>query len=461
MILFTRAVARDFKMLLSRCVSGRPRGPAPPLVIRFEAGRRIISATTPDGVRLSHTSSVGGNRDDRLVLPATVLTEVEGSTDEDVTLERQSKLRAVVRWHGGGKPRTLPIELILPGKQHELAEPPDLTSVAATIFAALQECGRSAARDNGRYALSRVQVQGRAGRVVGTDGKMALLWRGFTFPFQDDVLVPALSVFGSKPLSAARDVKVGRTATHLVLAAGPWSVGLPTDSTSRYPDVADIIPKHAPTVAGIDQRDAVEFLKVMATLPGHATENRPVTIDANATIRIRSRDPDTLETQEVTLIRSSVTGPPANVAIDRRVLARALSLGCHTFQFSSDKPLVGEGDDITVIVAPLDPTLIVPASDETQKIATRDASVPQQPTPTELRSLSMKPSETNGHHVSRDDPQDPLVAAEELRSALADAALKAAKLVAALKAGRKEKKVLATLYAGLKQLNLNAPNGQL
>ncbi len=461
MILFTRAAARDFKMLLGRCVSGRPRGPGPHVVIQFEAGRRTVTATTPDGVRLAHTSSPEGDRDELLVLPATVLTEVEGSTDEAVTLERQSKLRAAVRWHGGGKPRTLPVELILPGKQHEPAQPPALSSVSATILAALQECGRSAAKDNGRYALSRVQVQGKAGRVVGTDGKMALLWRGFTFPFQDDVLVPALSVFGSTPLSVAKEVRVGRTATHLVLAAGPWSVWLPTDVTSRYPDVADVIPKHAPTVVGIDKRDAVEFLKVVATLPGHATENRPVTIDANASIRIRGRDPDTLETEEVTLIRSTAIGPPACVALDRRVLSRALSLGCHTFQFSPDKPLVGEGDGITVIVAPLDPTLIVPASDETRVIATRDASVPHHPIPIEPRSLSMKSPETNGHHVSRDDSQDPLVAAEELRSALADAAMKAAKLVSALKAGRKEKKVLATVFAGLKQLNLNTPNGQL
>jgi len=290
---------------------------------------------------------------------------------------------------------------------------------------------------------------------------MALLWGGFKFPFQDDVLVPALSVFGSKPLSVARDVKVGRTATDLVLATGPWSNWLPTDSTSRYPDVAGIIPKHAPTVAEVDKRDAVEFLKMMATLPGNAAEDRPVTIDANATTRIRGRDPDTLETQDVTLARSTVTGPPLCVALDRRVLARALSLGCHTFQFSPDKPLVGEGNGITVIVAPLDPTRIVPAPGETKKIATRDRSVPQQPTPIEPRSSSMKPSETNGHAVSRDDPHDPLLVAEELRSALADAALKATKLVTALKAEKKTKKVLTSVFAGLKQLNLDLPNPQL
>ena len=72
----------------------------------------------------------------------------------------------------------------------------------------------------------------------------------------------------------------------------------------------------------------------------------------------------------------------------------------------------------------------------------------------------MKATETNGHTPPRGDPPDPLLAAEELRDALADAATKAARLVAALKAGRKEKRVLATVFAGLKQLNLSVPNGQ-
>ena len=62
----------------------------------------------------------------------------------------------------------------------------------------------------------------------------------------------------------------------------------------------------------------------------------------------------------------------------------------------------------------------------------------------------MKSPETNGQQVAREDPQDPLIAAEELRASLADLATKAAKLVMALKAGRKEKKVLASVFAGLK-----------
>ncbi len=76
----------------------------------------------------------------------------------------------------------------------------------------------------------------------------------------------------------------------------------------------------------------------------------------------------------------------------------------------------------------------------------------------------MKPHETNGpqHQRSHDGPQhevpDPLTAAEELRAALAEATARAARLVNALKAGRKEKKALSAVWAGLKQLNLG-PNG--
>ncbi len=65
----------------------------------------------------------------------------------------------------------------------------------------------------------------------------------------------------------------------------------------------------------------------------------------------------------------------------------------------------------------------------------------------------MKP-ETNGHVPPRGDPADPLELAEELRAALSGAAGVAARLVAALRQGKKEKKVLSALMTNLKQLNL-------
>jgi len=456
MILFTREEARDFRALFGRCVSGRPRGPATPVLIRFADEMRTIASMSAEGVLLTHTSDASGVADDLLVLPGSVLSEVEGSTTEGVTLERQSKFRAVVRWHGGSKPRTLPIELILPGKQHGIPAPPELSPVSDTILAALQECGRTAARENGRFALSKVQVQGRAGRVTGTDGKVALLGAGFEFPFTDDVLVPALPVFNSKPLTRQKRVLLGRTSTQLVIAAGPWAIWLPIESKARYPDVAALIPQRPASTAHIDDTDAIELLKVLSGLPGHDEVDSPITIDFDSTVTIRGRDEKASETREVTLRRSRVQGAVQRVAFNRRILARGLSLGCRTLNATPGKPMVVAGENFSLIALPLDAACVAPHTAQTRMLA---ATTRDQPTPTSQGNEDMPTPDTNGHTPVRGDPPDPLLVAEELRASLTDATTKAARLVAVLKVGRKEKKVLATLYAGLKQLNLEIPNG--
>ena len=95
MTLFTRAVARDFRMLFARCVAGRPRGPAPPVVIQIRDDTRTLAATTAEGVTLTHTAPAPKEPDDLLVLPASILADVEGGTDEGVDLDRELKLRGV------------------------------------------------------------------------------------------------------------------------------------------------------------------------------------------------------------------------------------------------------------------------------------------------------------------------------------------------------------------------------
>lgn len=443
MILFTRVVAQTFRLLFAKCTAGRPRGPAPPVVVRTENEVRVLAATTAEGVSLIHAAPAPKEPNDLLVLPALVLAEVEGGTDDSVTLTRETKLRGAVKWHGGGKPRIQPVELILPGRQHDVPVAPELSPVSVELLAALHECGRTAARESGRYALSKMQLQGRHGRVVGTDGKVALLWEGLAFPFDDDVLVPALPVFGAKPLTRVADVKLGRTATHLIVCAGPWSVWLPTDTAAKYPDVAGVVPRHAPAVVCIDPSDAAALLPVLPGLPGGDHELRPVTLAADNGVRVRGRA-ESGEVREVSLARSTVSGVAARVVIDRRVLARALALGCRTARLTPDKPIVLEGVGRTLVAAPLEPALIAPPAAALEPA--RHLTEPE-------REMTVKP-ETNGHTPPRGDPPDPLELAEELRTALSEAAGVAARLVAALRHGKKEKKVLSALMDNLKQLNL-------
>ena len=291
-------------------------------------------------------------------------------------------------------------------------------------------------------------LQGQVGRVVGTDGKVALLWTGFPLPFADDVLIPALPVFGPKPLARLADVKLGRTPTQLVVTAGPWAVWLPVDTKAKYPDVAGVVPRHAPATVRIDPSDAAALLPVLPGLPGGDHELRPVTLDVDRVVRVRGRcegGERVGETREALLARSIISGPAVRVVLDRRVLARALALGCHTARLTPDKPAVLEGNDRTLLAAPLDPALLAPPA------ADAPAATPSHPAPE--RRPPVKP-ETNGHVPPRGDPAEPLELAEELRAALSDAAGIAARLVAALRHGKKEKKVLSALMTNLKQLNL-------
>ena len=455
MIAIPRGPCRAFPALARKCVSGRPRGPAPVVVCEAQGGTLTVWERT-DAVLLytAPTSSI----DELVVVPMAVLEAAADSRSEVVELVVGSKPTGEARFTDRGGPKCHPFEVLLPGKQHRLPDPPDeWHAVPVAFLAALHECGRTTAKDATRFALTRVQVKGTAGQVVATDGRTALLRGGFTFPFADDLLVPALPVFGSRELAAESLVRVGRTATHLVVGAGPWRVYLPLDRSGRYPDVAGVVPRHAPTAITVADRDAAVLLEKVPGMPGGDADHRPVTlaIDRDGVV-VRAGDAKLDAVKAVWLRRSTATGPGVRAAIDRRVLLRALALGCRTARLAPDKPVVFEGDDTTVLTVALDPALAVgPVPD----CDTTDSN--HNPEPVERRTAMRH--ETNGSPPNgRHDPPeaaDPLAAAEELRTALGDALTAASRLVAVLKHQKKEKKALASVYAGLKALNLG-PGGQ-
>ncbi|QDU21727.1 hypothetical protein [Urbifossiella limnaea] len=461
MIVIPRGVCRAFPALARKCLSGRPRGPAPMVVCEVTAGTLAVWARTADAV-LAYSAPCGGaTGEERVVVPMTVLAAVGGPGTEPVELAVGPGLVGEARFSDRGVPTAHPFEAILPGRQHQLPEPPDAWHPVGPDFpAALHECGRTAAKDATRFALTRLQLRGKAGQVVATDGRTALVWGGFSFPFAADLLVPAVPVFGARELASGVEVRVGRTATHLVVESGPWRVFLAVDTAGRYPDVAGIVPRDAPTVAGIDEADAAALADRLPDLPGADAECRPVTLALDRGVVVLARDDKTGAVERVRLEGSPSAGPRARVVIDRRVLARALALGCHTVRVAGDKPVVFEGGGRTFITVALDPSLAVAADTAADLATVTDVTN----TTITDRRIALR-HETNGHAPNgRHDPPaadapDPLAAAEELRLALGDALAKAGRLVAALKCRKKEQRALTQVWSSLKALNL-APGGQ-
>ena len=361
--------------------------------------------------------------------------------------------------------KTHPIDLIIPGRQHDpLGRPQELKPVPARFLGALHEAGRTSSREDGRYAISRVQVKGSKGEVIATDGKVAVIFGKFPFPFTDDVLVPAIPLFGCPEIRDEHEVRVGRTKAHLVVVAGDWTAWLSVAPPGKFPDVAAVVPRHAPTTVTLGRTDAAKLLPQLPQLPGQAHEHRPVTLDADKHLVISGYDEATHDTKAIALAASAATGPAVRVVPDRRVLARILALGCNTLRLTPDKALVGLGDEVTVLAAPLDPPLAAPISEPSNPTTTPTPVPAPIPDPNPERNTTVKPDPNGANHNGRRDPPneeplDPLTAAEELRDALGDVLTKATKLIAALRATRKEKKVLSSIWAGLKQLNLPARNG--
>jgi hypothetical protein len=241
------------------------------------------------------------------------------------------------------------------------------------------------------------------------------------------------------------------------VALGPWRVSLLRDATGRYPDVATAVPKTAATVVTIDEADAALLLDQLPALPGAADEQQPVTLDVAEGVVVRGRDATTDSIVSIRLERSSVAGPATRLVVDRQRLARALTLGCFSLKIASpDKPIAAEGPNRTFVLMTLDPAQAVSPDRPSPKSAL------DSPLPHALRSPTMKPHETNGHALNGraaptvEEPIDPVDEAESLRTHLAEASASVSRLIVQLKAGRKEKKVLATVWSNLKTLNLGS-----
>ena len=457
MIAIPRDLARRFRAVAKKCLAGRPRAPASPVVCRVQAGALSLWTRIEFVGLLYSMPSPGPN--EKLVVPMDVFAAIEGTESDPVELSAGPKLQGLAKWVDRGVPQSKPFEAIAAGKPHAIPDRPDnLGPIARELLRALHECGRTAAREGGRFALDRIQLRGKAGQVVGTDSKQALVWGGITFPFPDDILVHAIPAFGCRELIGERaDVQIGLGSAELVVAIGPWSVFLPIDATGKYPDVSPILIRPgAGSVANIDSRDAADLLPVLPALPGADDENRPVTLDLDRGVTIRARDDKTGLMREVSLSRSRAGGEPIRVAVNRTFLARALELGCHTIRLNpTGSILSAEGANRTFLVAALDRQHVAkPADSATPSNA--DGSRSSRPE----RSSTMKAPEANGHSANgRHDPPDeeffdPLTEAEALRNAIAELGLRLGRLIAALRQSNREKKTLANVWAGLKQLNL-------
>jgi hypothetical protein len=285
--------------------------------------------------------------------------------------------------------------------------------------------------------------------VIGTDGKLAYRHAGFRLPFPEDLLVPAVPLFGAKELRTAGTVSVGHTATHLVVAIGPWTVFLAIDAAARYPDLAGVIPKRPRPAAVIEftEREAAE---VRAALSGSPETDRPVELAwaVDTPPRVRVPTGDSAFGGEVRLSRMGVAERPGRVLVDAAFLQRAFALGLNLIKITApDKPVLATGGDVTLVALPHTP-------DDEEPVIERSAEKPE---PGSVRSSMVEPPVAT---TERAEPTDPFVEVEGLRAVLIEAVQRATRLLSLLRGKKRERKALATVWSSLKALSLDREGGR-
>lgn len=459
MYTLTRRKARLLRAAVRRCArKGGPRAPDPVLSLASHLKCSFAFVVLPD-VTIGFRASAMPAADGRPVsVPLNWLAGVEGADDTPVTLEVVSAAEAKAAWTDRGEPKSAAVSLRKPAADMP-ALPVRWEPAERLLTAALHEAGRCAAVETGKYNLTRLQLRGKDGRVVGTDGKQALIMGGFRFPFAEDVHVPAVPVFGMKEWDREFGCRIGRTGDGVCVGIGEWLFWLKDDKDTRFPDVAGVIRRHAGGARlHVNDDDAAMLLANLPKMPGADDDYAPVTVCVGGACRVRARAEAGGQAVELRLTGSSGDGPPTFWTCDRRYLHRALLLGFR--DFTARKPgesLLATGGPNSYVFAQLEPEAMVGSPGGGHSDPTDAAvSAPSKPALSRAqRNTDVNPPDTNSRpDPAGDEPPDPLAEAEALRAMLGEALTRSARLVTALKGYRRQRKAIESAWSSLQQLKL-------
>jgi hypothetical protein len=404
-----------------------------------------------------------------IALPSSALADFEGSREDVVRLAAGDKDGIRAEWSDGGVPQSRHY----PGMEADKlppfpVEPEIFNPLESTSLKMLDDAAQSAAKESIRFAVTKIQLRGGTGEIVATDSRQLLLQRGFDFPFKDDVLVPAVNVFGCKELNADDEIAIGKSDKHICIRVGAWRFHLLIDAEGRYPKYENVLP--ASIAQGVSVRiepeDATFILHALPRLPGRDVSEQPITVDLNGHVAIRAKDDGQAHATELHLDRSHFSGRPIRFVIGREHLLRAVRLGFSEIQIAKpDGLIVCRDPRRTFVWMALNPNAALKPSRDAVQITSSGGEPTHQHQ--ERNEASMNdPINTNGNvnssadttaHANGEDTQPTgfdalIVEAESIRDVLRDAHARAARLVTGIRRQKKKSRLVRETLASLRQL---------
>jgi hypothetical protein len=472
MIEISRALVRHVRAVLRKSTPpGAGRGHRPPVLLQAGRDGLRLRCQQPDVAIEYRLPAVLAP--EAITLPGEALEDFEGRKEQDlISLERTGADAVLARWEDGGVPQAREYAAPDPERLAPFPEEPRrLSPIDAGVLKALDDAAQTAARDGVRFTVQKLQLRGGTGDIVATDGKQLLIQGGFALLWKEDLLVPAVPVFGCRELQQDASIAISKTDKHVCLRVGPWTFFLSIDTESRFPQAESVIPRAAAnvTTCRVSPEDAAFLLKVLPRLPGREVENAPLTLDLDGQVTVRARGEGTGRVTEVVLAHSTAPGQPVRLAGNRQLFARAVQLGFTEFRVTKpDVPVVSNDKFRTYVWMPLGKEGVLPPSDDALRIRSAGDEPAAKPRKKERRDRETMPRPTdngqrNGHVPSRESADNghtmvasglgALIAeAQSLKEALHDAYGRAGRLLVTLKRQRRQSRLMQTTLASLRQL---------
>ncbi len=460
-----------FRLVLKKHLNLKGRDAGPPVRIHAtEEGGTRLTAVTPGGRGLS--LRIPGDRPPAdLVLPFSLLTDAGAAKVGDVALaESDAGTAAVANWDEKGVPRSARgvIEKVDRDRATAFAPPAvaEFHDPGPGFADALRRACETTDADSGRYALGCVRLDPHAGRVEATDSHCLLVARGFAFPWEEPVLLPAPHALRCSQVKGA-DVRIARVTDGsknplVVLSASDWTLWAPEARDARFPNLDRVIPGgEGRASVTLSDADAAFLADRLDRLPGAGDERRPVTLEVrDGAFLIRAAE-EGGEPVELATASSDVTGAAVAVA-DRRFLARALSARCSKVSLHGPEEPVrcdAPGENGTTVVFATLAGDAVPAEGAVRLVAevpSRSSAVePESAPPTvPFRSPNPTPAVTRSptEASAAPAPEALLERTAALSATLSDAAAQARSLAADLRKLKKRDREVSAALGSLKRL---------
>ncbi|PQO38872.1 hypothetical protein C5Y96_03090 [Blastopirellula marina] len=367
-------VIQQFRTVVRKGLGITKRQPAPMVNLQStQNGLRMCVQT--EEVIVEYLSPSQGTLTTSLAIAFDLFRECSAGKSTDVSLHIKDD-ELVASWTEAGIPQMTcqPVR-----EQADMPMTPQAwCSNPSDLLTAIRDACGTTDSESARYALSHIRLRGSDGQIAATDGRQLLAVKGFDFPWNDEVLVPASKVFDCADLCGYEKVEVAQDGEWVCVRTGPWTVRLKIDRARRFPEIDSMLrgSPQATTVLTLEESDAQFLQRTFRHLPGKAEHNSPLTFDLNGRVAVRCRAGDLDQVTEVTLANSNRDGQEVRFAANRKYVARAIELGFRTFQVGKpESPVIAQEANRTFLWANLTASSVIPPSPDAQRIESPRSSV--------------------------------------------------------------------------------------